>query len=112
MEKCWEISSYLLEDAVAGHAAGSLVESYHYQSKRTISRRALMAGFLMLWLKRCILPAEKISADVILPAVLLFFNHGIALLPALMANIHCGLRGVINSFMAALKGIANSRAKR
>src|SRR5436853_1059345 len=112
MEKCWEISSYLLEDAVAGHAAGSLVESYHYQSTRTISRRALMAGFLMLWLKRCILPAEKISANVILPAVLLCFNHSVALLPALIANIHCGLRSVINSFMAAPKGITNSKTKK
>src|SRR3954467_7689926 len=77
---------------------GFLIESCHYQSTLTISDRALMAGFLMIWLKRCILPAEKIGADVVLPAVLLCFNHSIAILPALMAGIHRGLRDLVNSF--------------
>src|SRR4051812_7273735 len=57
-----------------------------------------MPGFLMIWLKRCILPAEKIGADVLLPAVLLCFNHGIALLPALMAGIYRGLWDLMSSF--------------
>src|SRR4051812_24353583 len=78
---------------------GSLIESYHYQSTVILSDRALMAGFLMIWLKCCILPAEKIGADVVLPAVLLCFNHSIALLPALMAGIHRGLRDLVNCFM-------------
>src|SRR4051812_41650556 len=62
---------------------GFLIESYHYQSTRAISERALMVGFLMIWLKRCILPAENINADVVLPTVILCFDHNTALLPVL-----------------------------
>src|SRR4051812_16338263 len=91
---------------------GSLIESYHYQSTVILSDRALMAGFLMIWLKRCILPAEKISADVVLPAVLLCFNHSIALLPALMAGIHRGLRDLVNSFMGLHKKTPQPRTRK
>src|SRR4051812_3367080 len=92
--------------------AGSLIESYHYQSTRAISDRALMASFLMIWLKRCILPVENIGADVILPAVVLCFNHGIALLPALMARIHRGLRDLVSSFTSMHKKVSQPRGKK
>ena len=71
-----------------------------------------MAGFLMIWLKRCILPAEKIGADVVLPAVLLCFNHRITLLPALMASIHYGLRDLVSSFTAVPKKAPNPKVKK
>src|SRR3954463_5602741 len=108
----YEVSlSRVSQIAIGEFPVGSLIESYHYQSTRAISDLALMAGFLMIWLKRCILPAEKISADVILPAVLLCFNHGIALLPALMASIHRGLRDLVSSFTAVSKKASNPKAK-
>src|SRR4051812_9191613 len=71
-----------------------------------------MPGFLMIWLKRCILPAEKIGADMILPAVLLCFNHGIALLPVLMAGIHRGLRDLVSSFTGMHKKVSQSKTKK
>src|SRR4051812_212379 len=71
-----------------------------------------MPGFLMIWLKRCILPAEKIGADVLLLAVLLCFNHGIALLPALMAGIHRGLRDLVNSFTGMHRKVSQLKTKK
>jgi len=93
-------------------SAGSLIESYHYQSTWAISDRALMAGFLIIWLKRCILSSEKISTDMILPTVLLCFNHGIALLLALMAGINRGLRDLVSSFTAMHKKVSQSKTKK
>ena len=34
----------------------TVFESFHYQAKTPISYMALLAEFLMLWLKRCIMP--------------------------------------------------------
>src|SRR3954471_19574165 len=93
-------------------SAGSLIESFHYQSTWAISDCALMVSFLMIWLKRCILPAEKIGTDVILPAVLLCFNHGIALLLALMTGIHRGLRDLVSSFTGMHKKVSQSKTKK
>jgi len=55
----------------------TIFENFHYQAKTPISNRALLAGFLMLWLKRCIvptLPHKVIVTDVVYPAVLLAFR--------------------------------------
>ena len=56
---------------------GTVFKSFHYQAKTPISKRALLAGFLMLWLKRCIVPThlhEVIVADVVYPAIFLAFG--------------------------------------
>ena len=57
-----------------GFEPDMLFESYHHKARASISSRALLAGFLMLWLKRCVVPTrphEVIIADVVYPAVLL-----------------------------------------
>jgi len=62
---------------------------------------ALLAGFLMMWLKRCVvpmLPHEVIVADVVYPAVLLAHGKSIALFPAMVAGIHTGLHALTKSF--------------
>ena len=54
-----------------------------------ISNRILLAGFLMLWLKRSIvptLPHEVIVTDVVYSAVLLAYDRNIALLPAMVGS--------------------------
>ena len=59
----------------------TVFESYHHQARVPISDRALLAGFLLLWLKRCVvptLPHEVIVADVVYPAVLLAHGSPIA----------------------------------
>jgi len=62
-----------------------------------ISDWALLVGFLMLWLKRCVvltLPHEVIIADVVYPAVLLAHEKSISLLQAMVASIQSGLRAL------------------
>jgi len=52
----------------------TVFESFHHQAKTPISNRALLAEFLMLWLKRCvmlILPHEAIITYMVYPAVML-----------------------------------------
>jgi len=66
-----------------------------------MSDRALLAGFLMLWLKRCVvstLPHEVIVADVVYPAVLFAHGKSIALLPAMVPRIQSRLRVLAKSF--------------
>ena len=49
-------------------------DSFHHQAKTPISDRALLEGFLMLCLKRCVvlmIPHEVIITDVMYPTVLL-----------------------------------------
>ena len=68
-------------------------ESFHYQAKVLISDRALLAGFLKLWLKRCVvptLPHEVIIADMVYPAVLLAHGKSIALLLAMVVESRVG----------------------
>ena len=74
---------------------------HHYQAKVPMSDRALLAGFLMLWLKRCVVPAlphEVIISGVVYPAVLLAHGKSIVLLPAMVAGIQSGLRALTKSF--------------
>jgi len=62
---------------------------------------ALLAGFIMLWLKRRVvpmLPHEVIVTDVVYPAVLLAHEKSIALFPAMMVGIHSGLHALARSF--------------
>jgi len=76
-------------------------ESFHHQAKISMSDRAPLAGFLMLWLKRCVvpmLPHEVIIANVVYPAVLLAHGKSIALLRAMVARIQSGLRALAKSF--------------
>jgi len=66
-----------------------------------MSERALLAGFLMLWLKRCMvlmLPHEVIIADVVYLTILLAHGKSIALLPTVVVEIQSGLRALTKSF--------------
>jgi hypothetical protein len=62
---------------------------------------ALLAGFLMLWLKKCVvptLPHEAVSIDVVYPAVMLAYGRPIGLLPAMVSCLQSGLRVLNSSF--------------
>jgi len=66
------VSSYTTESNEDTFRPDTVFESFHHQAQVPISDRALLAGFLMLWLKRCVvptLPHEVIVADVVYPAV-------------------------------------------
>ena len=78
-------SSYTTESNEDTFRADTVFESFHHQARVSISDRALLAGFLMLWLKHCevpTLPHEVIVADVVYPTVLLAYGKSIALLLA------------------------------
>ena len=66
------MSSYTTESNEDTFKPDTVFESFHHQARVPISDRALLASFLMLWLKRCVvptLPHEVIVADVVYPAV-------------------------------------------
>ena len=93
-------SSYTTESNEDTFKPDMVFESFHHQGRILISDRALLAGFLMLWLKRCMvitLPHEVIIADVVYPGVLLVYGKFIALLPAMVAGIQSGLRALVKS---------------
>ena len=80
-------SSYTTESNEDTFKPDMIFESFHHQAQVPISGRALLAGFLMLWLKRCVVPTllhEVIIADVVYLAVLLAYGRSIALLPAVV----------------------------
>jgi len=90
-----------------------IFESFHHQAQIHISDRALLASFLMLWLKRCVvptLPHEVIVANVVYPAVLLAYGKSIALLPAMVAGIQSGLRVLIKS-LCQVEAIVDSQGR-
>ena len=94
-------SSYMTESNEDTFKPDTVFESFYHQTKIPISDRALFAGFLRLWLKRCVmpmLPYEVIVADVVYPTVLLAHGKSIALLPAIVARIKSGLRVLAKSF--------------
>jgi len=76
-----------------------------------MSDRALLAGFLMLWLKRCVvpmLPHEVLVADVVYPAVLLAYGKSISLLLAMVVGIQSRLRVLAKSF-CQVKAIVDAK---
>jgi len=65
-------SSYTTESNEDTFKPDMVIESFHHQAKVSMSNWALLAGFLMVWLKRCAvptLPYEVIIADVVYLAI-------------------------------------------
>jgi len=80
---------------------GIVFDSFHHQTKTLISDRALLAGFLMLWLKRCVvptLPHDVIVTNVVYPAVLLALGRFLGILLAMVGYLQSGLRVLCQSF--------------
>ena len=48
---------------------GDILKSFHHQTHQLTSQKALLAGFLSVWLKRCVILSP--SNDAILPTALL-----------------------------------------
>ena len=53
---CASTSSYTMESVEDTFRPGTFFKSFHHQANTPIFNRALLAGFLMLWLKRCVVP--------------------------------------------------------
>ena len=83
-------SPYTTESAEDTFRPGTVFESFHHQAKIPITNGALLVGFLMLWLKRCVMltfPYEVIVTGVVYPTILLAFGRSIALLPMMVGCI-------------------------
>jgi len=90
----------VLEEDDGIYEKGDILRSFHHQARQPMSWKALLVGFLSVWLKRCVVPSP--SSDVILPTVLLSavrLVHGrsLGLLPA-MCCIQRGLRALMEAF--------------
>lgn len=72
-------NTYATESKEDTFNPNTVFESYCQQAKVPISNRALLAGFLMLWLKKCVVPTtprEVITIDVY-PTVLLVHSQSL-----------------------------------
>ena len=66
-----------------------------------MSRKALLVGFLTVWLKRCVVPSSSgdvIHSTVLLPAVRLVYGRSLGLLPAMVCCIQRGIRALTEAF--------------
>ena len=80
----------VLEENDGEYYQGDTFLSFHLQAKRPISRKALSAGYLSAWLKRCVIsspPHDKITPLVILVAVQLVYKQSLGLLPVIICRI-------------------------
>ena len=67
----------ILEEDDGDYKQGDAFLSFHHQANISISRKALLAGFLSLWLKRCVIPShphDGITLLVIFLAVQLVYG--------------------------------------
>ncbi|XP_020251034.1 uncharacterized protein LOC109828452, partial [Asparagus officinalis] len=93
-----ETHSYTIASAEGAFPAGTKFRSFLYHAQKSIDPRSLLAGYLALWLKKCVVPYQSSDAlplEVLFPAVQLAYGRELSLLPAMVASIHCGLRGVV-----------------
>ena len=81
-------TSYTTESNQDTFKPNTIFDSFHHQAKIPILDRALLAGFLMQWLKRCVvftLPHEVIVVDIVYPTILLSYGRSLGLLPAIIS---------------------------
>jgi len=79
----------------------TVFKSLHHEARISISDMTLLAGFLMLWIKRCVvstLPHEVLVADVVYLAVLLAYGRPLSMLTAMVSCLQSGLRVLTKNF--------------
>jgi len=94
------VTSYTTESNQDTFKPDTDFDSFHHQAKISISDRALLMGFLMLWLKQYVvptLPHEVIVADVVYLAVLAH-RRSLGFLLAMINCLQSGLRVLCRSF--------------
>ena len=91
----------VLEEDVGIYEKGDTLRSFHYQTRQPMSQKAMLAGFLLVWLKRCMVPSP--SSDVVLPTVLLpairlVHGRSLGLLLVMVCCIQRDLRALMEAF--------------
>ena len=91
----------ILEEDNGPYEKGDILRSFHHQARRPTSRKALLAGFLTVWLKRCVVPSSSgdvIHPTVLLPAIRLVHGSSLGFFSAMVCCIQRGLRGLTEAF--------------
>ena len=87
--------SYTISSSESGFPAGTKFRSFLYHTTTPIRPMTLLAGYLAIWLKKCVVPyqsGDALPLEVLYPAVQLAYKKELSLLPVMVANIHRGLR--------------------
>ena len=63
----------ILEEDNDIYEKGDILRSFHHQAHQPMSRKALLAGFFLVRLKRCVVPSP--SSNVVLLTILLLVVH-------------------------------------
>ena len=84
------VTSFIIELNEDTFKPDTVFDSFQHQAKIPISDKALFAGFLMLWVKWCVvrtLPHEVIVVDVVYPAILLAYGRSLSFLLAMVGRL-------------------------
>ena len=91
----------ILEEDDDIYEEGDILRSFYHQARRPISRKALLVGFLSVWLKRCVVSSpssDVVLLIVLLSAVHLFHSRSLGLLSVIVYCIQRGLHALTEAF--------------
>jgi len=80
----------LLEEDDGIYEKGNRFKSFNSQAKYPISQKALLIGFMLVLLKKCVIsspPYDRILSWVLLPTVQLAHRKPLGLLPTMICGI-------------------------
>ncbi|ONK56577.1 uncharacterized protein A4U43_C10F10290 [Asparagus officinalis] len=93
--------SYTISSPESGFPTGTKFKSFLWHATAPIRPMTLLAGYLAIWLNKCVVPYQSSDAlplEVLYPAVQLAYKKELSLLPVMVANIHRGLRQISSAF--------------
>ena len=106
LHEMWEVSALPMgslpyEEDNGIYEKGDILRSFHRQARQPMSRKALLAEFLSVWLKRYVVPSP--SSDVVLPTILLpvvrlVHGRSLGLLLRILCCIQRGLHALTETF--------------
>ena len=78
----------VLEEDDGIYEKGDTFKSFHHQTRQLISRKALLASFLSVWLKRCVVSSPSNDAIFLLALSTVRLVHGYSL-DLLSTMVYC-----------------------
>ncbi|ONK56022.1 uncharacterized protein A4U43_C10F3330 [Asparagus officinalis] len=100
IKKC-DARSYTIASAQDRFCAGTKFRTFLLQAEKSIHPKTLLAGYIALWFKKCVVPyqtSDALPIEVLFPAVQLAYGKNLSLLPAMITGIHRGLRQLTTTF--------------
>ena len=84
---------------------GDILRSFHHQARQPMSWKALLTGFLSVWLKRYVVSSpsgDVILPTILLPAIRLVHGRSLGLLPTMVCCIQRALHALMEAFCRPL----------